>query len=333
MEFTKPRVAIYYFVVPQTGYRNDGPPIQANVALRKILNGKRTISDLTADIRDDSGNVVHLWPVNNPKDFGNFDLNLLVDHGEDAIGVPLDWKIQSPSAYWVSDAHLGYEYRLNRAKQFDYVFCCQPQFMAQFERDGIPKEKLFLLPHAFEPLVYKPHAILKKWDWSFIGHLNSPKRIDLLDRMCKEFENWYVGWRMPQTPGFNVLDDVSLKFSQSKVVLNDCIGDDLNMRTFEALGSRSCLLTEAISPIASFFESGTHLLTYTNQNDAIEKMRYLLTNEPLRDRLAENGYKEAISKHTYEHRMLEILEIVTGWEPQIKGEKHDLVSSGVALEK
>lgn len=330
MDFTKPRVAIYYFVVPQTGMRNDGPPIYANVALRKILNNKRSLDEVRTDVKDDTGNVVHLWPINKPEDFGKFDLNLLVDHGEDAIGVPLDWKIPSPSAYWVSDAHLGYEYRMNRAKQFDYVFCCQPQFIEQFERDGIPREKLFFLPHAYEPLVYKPHSILKKWDWAFIGHLNSQKRISLLDRMCKEVPNWYLGWRNPQTPGFNIMDDASYKYSQSRVVLNDCIGDDINMRIFEALGSKSCLLTEAINPLPLLFDAGKHLETYTTQDEAVEKMKWLLDHSEVMDALADAGHKEVASKHTYEHRMLEILKTTIGWEPAKKEPLNEPVPSSIA---
>lgn len=313
MDFSKPRVAIYYFVTPQTGYRNDGPPLFANVSLRKILHNLSDLSQIRKDISDDSGNVVHLWPINKPEDFGKFDLHILVDHGEDAIGVPLDWEIPHPSVYWVSDAHLGYDYRLNRAKQFDFVFCAQPQFIDQFARDGIPREKLFFLPHAFEPLVYKPSEIIKCWDWVFIGHLNSRKRIQLLDRLCKEFPSWYLGWRMPQTPGFNVMDDVAWKFSQGRVIVNDSIKDDLNMRVFETLGTRGCLLTDNISPLSLLFKDGEHLVAYESQQDAVDKMRWLLDHPTRALEIAESGYREALRAHTYEHRARTILLTALGW--------------------
>lgn len=313
MDFTKPRVAIYYFVVPQTGMRNDGPPLFLNYNLRKILNGK-------ADMESDTGNVVHFWPIGDTSKFGKFDLNILVDHGEDAIGVPLDWEIPHPSAYWVSDAHLGYKYRMERAKQFDFVFVAQKEFIEQFVKDGIPREKIFYLPHAAEPDVYRPYPIIEKWDWSFIGHINNPDRVNLLDRFVKEFGlgdgKGYLGWRMPEVPGHNVLDDVAKKFSQSRIVLNENIKKDVNMRTFETLACKRALLTENIPELHDLFNDGFHLLTYSSIDDAVEKARALLKNDEWRNSIADQGYKEFISKHTYMHRAETILQTCLKLEPK-----------------
>ena len=312
MDFKKPRVAIYYYVLPSTGMRNDGPPLFLQGSLRRILNGKQ-------DFGDDSGNVVHLWPSSTSKDFGNFDLHIWPDHGEDALSVPTDWMPPSPNAYWVSDAHLGYDYRLKMAKKFDYVFCCQRKAMAEFERDGVSRETLHFLPHAVEPTAYYPMDIIEKWDWGFVGYLNCPERIDLLDRFCKEFPNFYLGWRNAQAPGYNVLEDAAKKFCQSRIIPNHTVRDDApTMRFFEAMACKRMFLTNDLPTIGELFENGKHLVTYKSIDEAVDLARGLLSDTERREAIAEAGYKEVISKHTYDHRALELLKVCLNYSPALK---------------
>jgi O-antigen biosynthesis protein len=312
MDFNKPRVAIYYHVLPSTGNRNDGGPLFCNYNLRKILDGN-------TDLGNQTGNVMHLFPDKTTKDFGNFDFHLWVDYGEDALGLPLDWYPPSPSAYWVSDAHLGYKYRMETAKKFDHVFVAQKEFIDDFVRDGVDVGKIHYLPHAFEPDCYKPHEIINKWDWCFIGYLNSEHRLNLLDRMCKEFPNWYLGWRNSQDPSYNVMDDIAIKLSQSKVGINYSVKNDLNMRVFETMGTKTCLLTDDIPGVRDLFIDGEHLVLFNGIDDAVEKMRILLNDSVKRDLIAARGYEEVLSKHTYNHRIREILKICLNYVPE---EKH-----------
>jgi hypothetical protein len=311
MDFSKPRIAIYYYVLPSTGMRNDGPPLFLQGAFRRLLNGVQ-------DFGKDDGNVVHLWPTNSPKDFGTFDLHVWVDHGEDALSVPTDWMPPSPNAYWCSDAHLGYAYRLKMARKFDFVFCAQKRAMAEFERDGVPKEKLFFLPHAVEPSCYKPYDIIEKWDWAFVGYLNGPERIDLLDRFCKEFPNFYLGWRNAQAPGWNVMEDAARKFCQAKLIPNRTISDDIPMRVFEALACRRVLLTNAIPTLGDLFENGKHLVTYQTTDEAVSLAKDLLRSDAMRAVIADDGYREVLAHHTYDHRAKEMLKTTIGYQAEIK---------------
>lgn len=305
MDFNKPRIAIWYWVA----HRNDGAPLFATYNMRKLIDGD-------TDMQRQDGNVMHLWPSNHPETFGKFDLNLWVDHGEDCLGVPIDYIPPSPNAYWVSDAHLGYKFRMEMAKKFDTVFVAQKEFIDQFVADGVSRERIHYLPHAFEPDCYKPYDIINKWDWTFIGHLNSPHRIDLLDRLCKEFPNFYLGWRNGADPAHNVLDDIARKFSQAKISVNYSIKNDLNMRVFETMGAKCCLLTDDIEPIHEFFEDMNHLVLFRSPEEAIDKMRMLLSDDNLRQTIGENGHREALAKHTYMHRMRQILKTCINYEPE-----------------
>jgi spore maturation protein CgeB len=308
---TPPRIAIYYYVIKATNFRNDGPPLFMNYNLRKILNGDTAMEDQTR-------NVIHLHPNGNTQQFGNYDLHLLVDHGEDGLGMPLDFEYPHPNAYWISDAHLGYEHRLETAKKFDYVFCAQRWFIDKLEKDGVDRRKLYYLPHAFEPDVYRPLALMPKYDWAFIGHINSKNRLELLHQFCLELPNYYLGTRMPGVPGYNVFDDANEKFNSSKLILNDAVGDDVNMRVFEVLGSGRPLLTLDLPELRELFKPDEHLAAFRTVPEALDLATALLLDDTRRERLALNGYTEAINKHTYNHRARKILETCLYYVPTAK---------------
>lgn len=324
MDFKKPRVAIYYDVLPTTGWRNDGAPLWISVNLRKIIDGWEPRSDPNG-LFSDGGNVVHLSPINPKGQHGTFDLNVLVDYGEDNLNIPLDWELPHPNVYWAFDTHIdskGYNYRLNRAKQFDHVFLCHKGQIGDFIRDGIDPQKIHYLPVAAEQSCWRPYPVMKKWDWAFIGHLNSEHRIDLMDRFVKEFGlgdgKGYLGWRFAHIQGHNVLDDAAKKFSMSRIVINDSIKNDLNMRTFEAMSTGSCLLTQENEPLLELFEPGKHLMTFNTVDEAVVKAKMLLQDTAFREEIARAGLAEILAKHTYHHRTLEILKTSLQWEP--KGE-------------
>lgn len=317
MDFKKPRVAMWFYVVPQTGYRNDGACLFLQYNLHKLLDGKDAHTDHSI-IRDDGGNVVHIQPNEPTGALGNFDFHLLVDHGEDGIGVPLDFVVPHPNAYWVADSHLGYEYRLKRAKEFDHVFVSHPASLKKFISDGIDPNKIHYLPWAAEETCYRPFPVIKKWDWCFIGHLNNEFRINLCDRFIKEFGlgdgKGYLGWRMPEFHGHNILEDVARKFSQSRVVINEAIKDDVNMRVFEALACRSALITEELPELRTMFQDKMHLRTYKTIDEAVQIAKELIARRQEAEAMAERGYQEFLSKHTYMHRLKYILKTCLGYE-------------------
>lgn len=283
------RIAFYYESGNRIG-RNDGPPLYWFNQAQQIF-GK--------------DNAVHLLPNGDWNNFGAFDYHLWVDWGEDALMPMLNYNPLTPprpNIYVVSDTHLGYDYRLSRAREFDWVFCNQMRAVEDFVRDGIPQERCIWLPHAAEPKAYPKKEMIKKYDVGFIGNVGDWNRVDFLDRMFKEFPNFFYGKRL-----FEEAADI---FSQSKIVLNISIKDDINMRVFEALSTGSLLLTNELPTLPHLFQDGVHLVTYKTLDEAVEKAKYYIEHDDERDRIAEAGYKEFIKKHTYEHRLKTVLEIV-----------------------
>lgn len=177
-------------------------------------------------------------------------------------------------------------------------------------------QKVFFLPHAAEPQAYPKFEILKRWDVCFIGHIqntinhNGFTRLDALDRLFKEFPNFYFGTRNPLDPKLNLFDDAAKKFCQSKIVFNVSIKDDINMRVFEALSTGSFLLTNSIPTLSDLFQDGKHLVTYQNLDDMVEKAHYYLVHEDEREKIAAAGYEAFLAGHTYRNRIETIFKTI-----------------------
>jgi spore maturation protein CgeB len=324
MNFSKPRVALYYNVLQSTGMRNDGANLFMSYNFKKLLDDVDGYKD-PSKMTDPRGNFLPLSAIDpqNYGDFGKFDLHGLIDWGEDGLHVPLDWELPHPNFYWIADSHVGYEYRLKRARQFDTVFASHKPSIARMIADGIPRERIHYLPWAAEPMCYKPYPIVEKYDWCFIGHLSNDDRINLVDRFCKEWplgEKGYLGWRNPNVPGYNVLEDAAKKYSQSRIILNESISDDLNMRTFEGLACNKLLLTEDVPAVRDHFEDGKHLVLFKTIDEAVELAKGLLRDTERRESIAAAGYAEFLDKHTYMHRTKHILKTCLNWVPDEKKE-------------
>lgn len=280
----------FYYESPQRINRNDGGPLYWSQAGKRLF-GK--------------DNAIHLVPNGDWDNFGKFDWHIWVDWGEDALMNMLPYKPLTPphpNIYVCSDAHIGYEYRLSRAREFDWVFCNQKRACEDFIRDGIPKERCMWLPHAAEQTAYPVKSIINKYDVCFVGNVNNWKRVDFLDRMFKEFPNFFYGKRL--------FEEAAEIFSASKIVLNVAFSDDINMRVFETLSSKSFLLTDHVDSLGILFDSGVHLETYKSLDEAVDKAKYYISHDKEREMIAEAGHSKFMQKHTYTHRLKNVLKIV-----------------------
>ena len=247
--------------------------------------------------------IEHIAP--NPdadyKKFGTFDLWIDTDWGEDGLTGILPYKpfeTPHPCAVWNSDTHLGYDYRMNKSKKADFVFCAQKQAVSDMKRDGILNP--IWLPHAVEPLAYpKVDFASKKYDVCFVGHVNADNRIEAMDRLFKEFPNFFYGQRL--------FEQAAEIYASSKIVFNISMKNDTNMRCFEALAAGSFLLTDWVPDIEELFEDGKHLVLYRSLDEMVDKAKYYLAHDDERQSIAEAGYQHVMNNHTIGHRVDRIL--------------------------
>jgi len=144
----KPRVASYY--EHRLG-RNDGNPLYVTHVLKRDYAEALDYDHLVPD------------PAAHHDVMGRYDLHLWIDWAEDALarGGLLPYEVipcPRPSFYWVSDVHLGYAYRLEKAKAFDWIGVAQRDYVDRFRAEGVTGEVLWL-PHAVEPDAYNPGGV------------------------------------------------------------------------------------------------------------------------------------------------------------------------------
>ena len=296
--------------------RNDGNPLYVLSALkRRQENGELEVDHILPD------------PAQNLSRFGTYDCAIEAEWGEDGLEGILPYKpifpFSKPMAVWQSDTHIhdaSYQYRLEKARKADIVFCAQKRAVEEFKRDGIPNP--IWLPHAFEPSAYcdsdsiefvkgtvgtyqgtpKPYNFLtKKYDVGFVGHVNSANRIEFLDRMFKEFPNFFWGQRL-----FNEAAEI---YSRSKIALNISMTDDINMRCFEVCGAGAFLLTNWLPTIEELgFIDGKTCALYKTIDEGIQKARYYIEHDEERQKIEQAGYEMVMASHTIDYRVDKILE-------------------------
>lgn len=271
----------------------------------------------------DTFEIDHIYPTGDLGPFGQYDLNIHVDWGEDGLVGILPYtpnQTPRPTAYWCSDTHINngepgdsYPYRLATAKKSDFVFVAQKRAQEEFKRDGV---EAIWLPHAVEPLAYpKGELLTKKYDVCFVGHVNSKNRDDALNRLFAAFPNFYYGQAL--------FEEAARKFSESKIVFNIAMTDDINMRCFEVMATGSFLLTNWIPTIEELFEDGKHCVFYRSEEEMIAKAQYYLEHDQEREAIAQAGYEEVMKNHKIQNRVDVIL------SEYMKSKKREVTYAGV----
>jgi GT2 family glycosyltransferase/tetratricopeptide (TPR) repeat protein/2-polyprenyl-3-methyl-5-hydroxy-6-metoxy-1,4-benzoquinol methylase len=227
-----------------------------------------------------------------------FDLYLRIDDGQN---YPLPEGLH-PSVYWAIDTHMDFAGELQRACQFDLVFAAQRDGSQELKNQGIASATW--LPLACDPEIHRPHTVPCAYDIAFVGTLVSGPRTELLRLLQERYPSMFVGQRY--------FEEMAKIYSAAKLVFNRSVCNDVNMRVFEALGCGALLLTNDLRDNGQdeFFRDGIHLATYRDAEELLDKARYYLAHDALRNQIAAAGKSEAHAKHTYRLRMEEILKAV-----------------------
>lgn len=108
------------------------------------------------------------------------------------------------------------------------------------------------------------------------------------------------------------LDEMPIIFHQSKINLNitaKSIRSGLSLRIFDVLGCGGFLITNYQTEIPELFEIGTDLVTYDSLDDLHALCAYYLAHEEERKAIAQNGYEKVKQLHTYDIRLLQMLDL------------------------
>lgn len=226
-----------------------------------------------------------------------FDLYLNIDDG---LRYHLPKELR-PCAWWVIDTHMDPAWAEEKGKGFDFLFAAQRDGAQCLVNSGIPTD---WLPLACDPEVHRPHALQRTRDVCFVGRNTSGTRRKLLSLILNQFPNSFVGERY--------FEDFATTYSESKIGFNCSVKNDVNMRVFETLACGPLLVTNDLADNGQeeLFTSDKHLVTYREPEEMLEKIRFYLRHEEVRQAIAQSGQIEATTRHTYRHRMISLLESI-----------------------
>jgi spore maturation protein CgeB len=213
------------------------------------------------------------------------------------------------------------------ALSYDHVFTASEKAIGMYKEIGC--EKVHFLPFACEPTVHKKLSVrvneentTSNLDAVFVGTYTRRRSrlIKALEGAGIKVEVYGPYWRYFKR-GNNVHDGVygskMVKvFNSAKIVLNIHMEDDLpykvNMRTFEATGCGSFLLTDKSYGLEKMFIYGSELVFYEDEKELIELAKYYLEHEDERIKVGERGRERAYKEHTYEERVKKLLSAIGG---------------------
>lgn len=279
-----------------------GPPLPPDLIEKwQLQNMKLPLKDqdISTGFRPDMVEILDsLSPEQHP------DLYLWVESVGGYHPLNLD-ALTCPKVCYFIDTHLHLQAHLEWANQFDMVFIAQREYLDEFRKLGM---KAYWLPLGCDPEVHRRFDAPKIYPVGFVGGVQAGSRREtLLKSLASQVPVHYERcfW-----------DDMARLFSHSKIVFNEAIRNDLNMRVFEAMSTGTLLLTDIAknSGQDELFMDGEEYAVYRDGN-ICDVARFYLDNEELREQIAVRGQRLVHNAHTYAHRMDDLLAVSLRGKP------------------
>jgi hypothetical protein len=210
-----------------------------------------------------------------------------------------------PKACYLIDSHLNLAWHVQWARQFDHVFIAQREYLPAFREAGCTS--VHWLPLGADPEIHRGVKGDKLYDLGFVGSLNTERRVRLLNALERQVRVTYQRCFWTDMADF---------FAQSRIVFNNAIKNDLNMRLFEVMSTGTFLLTDNAlnSGQDEMFKGNEDLGQYTDET-LVEMARYYLDHADERERIAARGQRLIHRAHLYAHRLDDLLQVAIGGKP------------------
>lgn len=219
------------------------------------------------------------------------------------------------------------------APYYDFIFTIQRgECIEAIKEAGCPE--VHYLPTAFDPCVHMPLKLsaeeMARWGSpiSFVGAGYHNRQQSFASFANMPFKIWGTEWpeckpfdRLVQEGGRRLTPEEYIKiFNATKVNINlhssterdgvDPYGDFINPRTFELAGCGAFQLVDSRTLLPEAFTSNEDIVTFDTIPELKEKAEYFLEHEEERLAFAARSRETALKKHTYTHRLQEMLSII-----------------------
>jgi len=212
----------------------------------------------------------------------------------------------------------------DRLNSFDLITTCLPQFVPWLRSTGIDAE---LLRIGFDPRMLERVAVGEREGVVFVGSLLRPRWQQSIDRIAAAAEDVEIDFYGYGAETWAETSPVRRRYrgeawgldmcrvlARSQIALNrhgDIAGEfATNMRLYEATGMGTLLITDDKSNLGELFEVGSEVVAYRTADELVAKIRYFLTHDDERAKVAEAGQRRTLASHSYQVRMRELSAIL-----------------------
>ena len=147
----------------------------------------------------------------------------------------------------------------------------------------------------------------KKYDIAYVGGLSkkhNTSRFELIELIKSNFQNCnlFFGSAEPKK--------MAEIYSQSWIVFNKSIKNDINMRVFESTASESLLFTDKIinNGWSDLFKDKPFVI-YENKNELINQLKFHLDNKNIINLKIKSILENFKDDHSYDQRVMSMLNI------------------------
>ena len=239
----------------------------------------------------------HWWLRDLARIPAGYELYLRIDHGDD-YGVAWPERLR-PAAFYAIDTHVPHTWpKIRRAAlSYDVVFCCH--------REGAGRLGAEWLPVACDPELHGSAGQVRELDLAFVGTDGGIPRKFYLQAMRERYPNSAIGAAD--------YTQIAQRYGRARIGFNYSIANDVNMRIFEVLAGGALLVTNALphDDLRQLrLDEQTHYVAYRSPQELFERIDHALARPEECQRLAAAGRETALGRHTYRHRMEELLRVV-----------------------
>lgn len=213
------------------------------------------------------------------------------------------------------------------AKYFD--FFTTPDICGEEKYASLGLRNAIHFPFGCNEHMHQRIECEKKYDVSFVGAWH-PYRAWLLDKIEKAgYQVYKAGFRWPN--GILSIEEMINVFNASRINLNMSNStswdirylassprallnkirspktvEQIKARHFEINGCGGFQLSYYVEGLEQYYQIGKEIGIYLDPDDLLVKVKHYLSDEALRIKVAEAGYRRTLNNHTFEKRFAEV---------------------------
>lgn len=236
-------------------------------------------------------------------------------------GIPvIYWAIQDP--VWFNEIS---KYCAVRA---DFVFTTTVELIEEYARLG---KNAHLLLFACNPDFHRRVDPVKEYQHDIVlvgsnyDRREAATRYMLEPLMQNRFDLmvWGHWWQNPDSPfqlpdryysGLLPYEQLPFVYGSSRIVLGLHLAQNsvtqCSVRSFEVLGCRAFYLTQYTPAHENLFKQGVHLDWAHNGRELLDKARFYLRHDAVRERIAQIGQAYVYERHNYSQRARQMMDVL-----------------------